>query len=139
MNKQNIQHDRENHEHTQTRNWPTNTASIKKNKLHIQIFKNKIKLNGKSRNPPFSLNVDILQNKNHKMALQLSAQQLHIHCPKDKQAPLSRLSQCFHGCWISLFLISSLHSTEHCCHALYSRPRSTLQSAREREIEREGE
>lgn len=72
------------------------------------------------------------------MALQLSAQQLHIHCPKDKQAPLSRLSQCFHGCWISLFLISSLHSTEYCCHALYSRPRSTLQSAREREIEREG-
>lgn len=39
MNKQNVQHDRENHEHTQTRNWPTNTASIKKTNFTFKFFK----------------------------------------------------------------------------------------------------
>lgn len=46
------------------------------------------------------------------------------HTHNDKQAPLSRPAQCFHGCCTSLFLFSSLHSTEHCCLALCSRPRS---------------
>lgn len=67
-----------------------------------------------------------------------ASQLLHMHRLKEKQAPLSRAPQCFHGCWISLFPISSLHSTEHCCQALYSRPRSPLQSARERKERESG-
>lgn len=52
-----------------------------------------------------------------------------------RQTSTFKLSQRFHGC-ISLFLISSLHSPERCCHALYSRPRSPNASERGREGER---
>ena len=62
----------------------------------------------------------------------------HPQPQKDKQAPLSRPAQCFHGCRTALSLISRLHSTEHCCHALHSRPRSPLPSARERKRRERG-
>ena len=96
-----------------------------------KTFTCNLKKKKKSTNSSFST---IQKHTHHKMVVQRNCKL--NHCTSTTLKTNKHLCHDYlsvsMGVVFSLFHISSLNSTEHCCHARYSRPRSPLRSARER-------